>query len=203
LPAILIALCILSPTIFCLPKDSERFKIYNSSYGFSLESESNGSAFGAFYSFNVKRKIQLFFHAKVLDIVGDAEFPVFDWYTGTYYKTNTKNLLLLPIFGGVKYHHFEGQIANNFSPYVTCTLGPNLIIDLPERVGFIKQWKNVQTFLSSGVFVGIGVDFMIQTSTYFSVAMGYDLLPMGREVDGERDYSGTVVKFMIGRIRRP
>ncbi len=179
------------------------YGLYDASYGFSLESESHGSALGGFYSFAVKNKIQFFVQGRVVDIAGDAEFPVYDWYTGTFYKANTKNLFLLPVFGGVKYHAFAGQIANNFSPFVMFIAGPTIILDLPERVGFVEQWKHLHTMFSGGAFSGVGLDFLVRRTSIFSIVIGYDFLPMGRTVDEERDYSGMIIKFMIGKKRNP
>ena len=200
---ILVALCVLSSTLVCAPDTLRSIRIHDSSYGLSLESESYGSAFGGFYSYNMKNKFQLFIHGKILDIVGEAEFPVYDWYTGRYYKTNTSNLILMPLFGGVKYHPFMGQIANNFSPYIMVTAGPTMILNLKDRVGFFKQWDEVELLYSAGGFIGFGLDFLIQYNSYISVAFGYDILPMGRKVDERSDYSGTVLKFMIGKNRKP
>lgn len=181
------------------PRD---FEINGSYYGLSLESQSHGSAFGGFYSFPIKKKIQAFFQGRILDIAGEAEYPVYDWYTGTYYKANTRNLLLLPVSAGVKFHPFLGKIANNFSPFAMFTAGPTVILDLPERAGFVEQWKNLHTMLSGGAFIGIGLDFFVRPGSFMGMVIGYDYLPMGREVDGRRDYSGMIIKFLIGKRRK-
>lgn len=190
------------PTVRLTPQLAPGFNIYEPSYGFSIESESHGSALGSFYTFGIAHKFQLSIHGKLIDIVGKDEFPVYDWYSGQYYKVNTKNLLLLPVFGGVKYHPFVGQIANNFSPFVMLTAGPIVILDLPERGGFLEQWKKLQTMVNGGAFIGFGCDFLIRAGSYMAIVFGYDFLPMGQTVDGRKNYSGTVVKFMIGLKRK-
>lgn len=204
LSAVVLIVFLIFPSIIQAFADtSGGFRIRGSSYGFSLESESHGSALGGFYSFGVRSKLQVFLQGRILDVAGEAEYPVYDYYYGRWYKTKSSvNLFLLPLFGGLKFHPFEGKIANNFSPFLMCTAGPTVILDLPEGQGFIEQWKSLNTMFTIGGFIGIGIDFMIQSTTYASIVFGYDFLPMGREVDGHKDYSGNVIKFMIGRKRR-
>ncbi|MFQ6673618.1 MAG: hypothetical protein ACE5GH_02390 [Fidelibacterota bacterium] len=166
------------------------------SYGFSIESESRGSAVGAFYSLNLGEKFQGFIAGKILKV--SEGLPVIDPWTGAVRSTGSSNLALIPLIGGAKYHPFVGEIANNFSPFVAVGVGPTVILDFPEKS---DQRKNLRTHLYIGAFAGVGVDFLMSASTYFSLALGYDFLPMGRTVDNRRHYNGTVLKFMFGKRR--
>ena len=182
------------------------YTISKASFGLSLEAQRHGSALGGFYAVGMRNKFQVFAQGKILNIVGDTEFPVVDWYTGWVYKTKGKNLILLPVTGGFKFHPFIGQIANNFSPLLMVSAGPTFVLDLKENVGFVEQWKNLHTTVTFGAFVGIGIDFLVGANSYFGIILGYDVLPMSlsmdRVVDERRDYSGTVLKFMFGRRQR-
>lgn len=169
-------------------------------YGLTLESESHGSALGAFYSFFFTSSVRGLVQGKVLNVA--EGLPVVDAWTGRIYETGGTNLVLVPIVAGITYHPFEGRIANNFSPLVAVGLGPTLILNLAEEGGFFDQWRNVETRFYGGAFAGAGVEIPIRARSFMTIILGYDFLPMGRSVDGREHYSGTVLKFMFGRSSR-
>ncbi len=172
------------------------------SYGLVLKTAEHGTGLGGFYAVNIEEKLQYQILGQFIDILGEAEMPVTDWFTGRTYKTNVKNLLLMPIYLGIKYYPFAGQIANNFNPYVTFHAGPDFIFDTAETGSFTKRWRNVNTLISYGVLIGGGVDFMLQGRSVFSVCIGYEFLPMGKVVDERDNYSGYSFKIMLGRFNR-
>lgn len=173
----------------------QRFREH--AYGVSIESESHGSALGAFYSIRVGPMMKVLVHAKILNIA--EGLPLVDTWTGRVFETGGANLVLLPLIGGITYHPFEGKIANNFSPLMAFGLGPTLILDLAEIGDFFDQWRNMESRIHAGAFGGVGVEIPVGASSFMTVMLGYDYLPMGRTVDGRTHYSGTVLKFMYGR----
>ena len=92
-------------------------EIRQKSYGFSIETASHGTGLGGFYTTELDEKYQIMLQARFINIMGEGEFPIYNWYTGYYTKASEKNLLLVPLYGGVKFFPFAGQIANNFSPF--------------------------------------------------------------------------------------
>lgn len=166
-------------------------------YGLTVESETNGSALGAFYWFEITTNVRGLVQGKILNIA--EGLPLVDTWTGRVYETSSSNLVLLPVIGGMTYHPFEGKIANNFSPLLVLGLGPTLILDLAEEGKFLDQWRHMESRVYPGGFAGIGVELPIGGRSFMTVIVGYDILPMGRTVDGRKHFSGTVLKFMYGR----
>jgi|TARA_Y100000310_G_scaffold260998_1_gene270164 hypothetical protein len=175
------------------------YSLSGNTFGFSLETESHGTGIGVFYTRVLARNLQFFSQFKLLSITGETEMPVYDPYTGYTRKVGEVNLVLVPLFIGLKFHPFIGQIANNFSPFAVVLAGPLGILDSPENVGFSQQIREMKSSFHGGAFLGIGADFQIQTKQFVSIALGYDFLPMGKDVDGKNEYSGTLFKIMMGR----
>ncbi|MFQ6615596.1 MAG: hypothetical protein ACE5HZ_02345 [Fidelibacterota bacterium] len=166
-------------------------------YGITVESESHGSALGGFYWFRLTPSFRGLVQGKILNVA--EGLPLVDAWTGRVYETGGANLVLVPVIGGVTYHPFEGKIANNFSPLLILGLGPTLILDLAEEGTFFEQWGNMETRVYPGAFTGMGVELPIGARSFMTIILGYDILPMGKTVDGRKHFSGTVLKFMYGR----
>lgn len=196
---VLYALFVIIPPVLGSSPDSSspalNFREY--AYGLTVESESHGSAIGAFYSFRIKPALRGLVQAKILNVA--EGLPLVDTWTRRVYETGSANLVLVPVTGGVTYHPFEGQIANNFSPLLVLGLGPTFILNLAEERNFFDQWRHMETRVYPGAFGGVGVELPIGAGSFMTVILGYDFLPMGRPVDGREHYSGTVLKFMFGR----
>ena len=167
--------------------------------GFSLETADFGNGASIFFSYPINSNIQWFGQFKVMDVTGEAEMPVIDYWTGYVYKANPFNLWLMPAFVGIKYHPFIGRIANNFSPFAMVAAGPVIIMDVPETGKFSYKMQNIETTYNGGFVMGAGIDFMMQPGRVVSLFMGYDHIRVGDVVEGRKHYGGAVFKFMIGR----
>lgn len=167
--------------------------------GFSLETADFGNGASIFFSRPLTANIQLFGQFKAMDVTGEAEMPVVDYWTGNVFKANPFNLWLMPAFAGIKYHPFVGRIANNFSPFAMLAAGPVIIMDVPETGKFSYKMQNIETTYNRGFVLGAGIDFMMQPGRVVSLFMGYDHIRIGDVVQGREHYGGTVFKFMIGR----
>lgn len=136
------------------------------------------------------------------DIKNEGELPVRDFYTGQLININDKALIFIPIMFSLKYHPFEGKIANNFSPFMIVNFGPNLAIDgIESERKFKKKWIKAPTIVTLGGNVSLGLDFLLQGGMNFSISMGYDFFPMGKIVDGRRNYDGFLLKIGISKAR--
>jgi|LULX01.1.fsa_nt_gb hypothetical protein len=167
--------------------------------GFSLETADFGNGASIFFSRPMNANIQWFGQFKVMDVTGEAEMPVVDYWTGFVYKANPFNLWLMPAFVGIKYHPFIGRIANNFSPFAMVATGPVIIMDVPETGKFAYKMQNIETTYNGGFVLGAGIDFMMQPGRVVTLFMGYDHIRIGDVVHGRKHYGGTVFKFMVGR----
>ena len=98
---------------------------------------------------------------------------------------------------------FAGEIANNFSPFVTLRGGPIFTID-GEETGdnFMERWSNSQTHWSPGGFIGGGVEFKWVNLSSVILHIGVDILPLSQTADGRKDYSGMLIHIAFNRFRK-
>ncbi|MDP6500300.1 MAG: hypothetical protein QF743_06295 [Candidatus Marinimicrobia bacterium] len=163
--------------------------------------------FGIVFSgqWQIKSDLEVGFETRYYDIKNDSELPIYNQYTGQSYNVGDKALFMIPFFGTVTWFPFEGKIANNFSPFVTLKLGPVLAIDGQEEYRkFTKRWGQASTSTSFGSQIVIGVAFRQRGGGIISPSIGFEFLPMGKEIDGRRNYDGTAINitWIIGNSRR-
>ena len=153
----------------------------------------------------IKSNIITGFETRFYDIKNDSELPGYNRFTGQALNVGDKALFMVPLFGTVRWLPFEGKIANNFSPFVEMKLGPILAVDGDEDTRkFSNRWGKAGTIMTYGIQVAFGVDFLQMGGSAISPSIGYEYLPMGKEVDGRTNYNGTVVNitFTFGNNRR-
>ena len=153
----------------------------------------------------IKSNIITGFETRFYDIKNDSELPGYNQFTGQTLNVGDKALFMVPIFGTVRWLLFEGKIANNFSPFMEMKLGPILAVDgIEDTRKFSNRWGKAGTIMTYGIQVAFGVAFLQMGGSTISPSIGYEYLPMGKEVDGRTNYNGTVVNiaFTFGNNRR-
>ena len=119
----------------------------NKRYGAGLDIGSKGS--GVFLNYllgNVEKNFDLVGEIRYFDIKGETESIVWDYIMQEYVTIGSQNLLFIPMLVGFNYHPFAGQIANNFSPFITFRGGLNFSIDGKEGNGSYKEtWRKADT----------------------------------------------------------
>ena len=174
----------------------------NNRYGAGLDIGSKGSGF--FFNYligNMEKNLDVVFEARYFDIKGETEMYVYDYWTNQYTTISGQNLILMPFMVGVNYHPFAGQIANNFSPFITIRGGTPLAIDGKEGSGSYKQkWIKAKTHWSPAGFVGVGIEFRWYSQTSVVLHIGSDILKLSEQADDRDDYSGLLIHIAFNRF---
>jgi len=185
--------------LFC-SGHNQKLKAMDSYKEFGFISGNLGSGVRFSLMWKLKPGTEIGFSGRFYDIKNEGEFPVYDPYTGTFRNTNDNALIFLPFMFSYKYHPFEGKIANNFSPFISLNSGPNLAINGNEnKTSFKKRWIKAPTILNYSGNISIGIDFLLQNRIKLSASAGYDIFPMGQEVDGQENYNGFLIKIGISK----
>ena len=66
-------------------------------------------------------------------------------------------------------------------------------MDGNESNSFKERWGNPDTFWTYGVFAGLGIDFKMMTQSTISVNLGFDYLPMNRDLNGDSQFGGFLI----------
>jgi len=164
--------------------------------GFGLDVGENGSGISFNRTWTKSEELCFISEIRIFDVKHPDEIIIQDYYTNRSYKFNDINLLLLPLFSGVKYFPFVGKIANNFSPFLSAKAGPILALDGAESGTFKDKWStNLDYYLTFGGYFGIGADMLMSNNTTLSIRVGYDILPMKGQIDGSDQYNGALVRL--------
>jgi len=171
------------------------------SIGLLLGSASHGNLLGGYLTYPINPKYELFIQANMFDVVGEEEFTIFNPYTYSVEQTNPKNLNFLPIFAGFQFHPFKNMIYGNFSPFIVVCVGPLFAFDTAEEGTFSERWNNVDVSTHLGGFIGVGLEMGISSKSFVTIAFGYDLFKLNKEIDDSSDYSGLVLQLMFAKKR--
>ena len=174
----------------------------NTRYGAGLDVGSRGS--GIFFNYlhgNNKKNFDFIGEVRYFDIKGETESIVYDNWTNQYITISGQNLLFIPVLVGFNYHPFAGEIANNFSPFVTIRGGLNLSIDGIEGDGSYKKiWRKAETQWSPIGFFGGGVEFRWYNQSSVALHIGSDIIKLKKEADQKKDYSGLLIHISFNRF---
>ena len=171
--------------------------------GFGLDIGSSGS--GMFITRQLTHSSKIYSlngELRFYDIKADDETIVYDYYTGQYQSVGGKSLFMMPLLIGANYYPFTGKIENNFSPFITARAGAVLTVDGKEVGTFSERWKNPDTQISPGGFIGIGIDLKMVGQSSVSTMVGLELLPLNEHADGQNNYSGFLIHLSFNRRPR-
>ena len=176
--------------------------ISNTRYGAGLDIGSKGS--GIFLNYligNNEKNLDVLCELRYFDIKGETESILYDPWTNQWITISGQNLILIPFFVGVNYHPFAGQIANNFSPFITLRGGTNLAIDGKEGDGGYKQnWSKAKTHWSTAGFIGAGIEFRWYNQSSIALHIGSDIFKLSQKADEKDDYSGLLIHISFNRF---
>tara|TARA_B110000438_G_scaffold59117_1_gene59189 strand:- start:3970 stop:4551 length:582 start_codon:yes stop_codon:yes gene_type:complete len=173
------------------------------SNGFGIDIGSSGS--GLFMTRGYMHTSEFFSinsELRFYDIKADDETIVYDYYSGQYQAVGGKSLLMIPMLIGVNYYPFTGKIENNFSPFVTARTGPVLTLDGEEIGSFRERWEKPKKQISTGSFIGLGIDFKMVGQSSLSIMVGKEILPLKQYADGKKDYSGFLIHLSFNRRKK-
>lgn len=145
--------------------------------------------------------LEWLFHGRFFDVKGEEFMVVYDPYLNQYRGVGDQYILLVPLFGGIKYFPFAGQIANNFSPYAALMAGPVLTLDGFNSDSFSERWKRSQGIWTLGGNIGVGIDFFMGNQMTVSAGVGFDILPMKKQVEEQEHFSGAIIHVAYNWLR--
>jgi len=168
--------------------------------GFGLDIGSSGSGMFIMRNYiHASEKLALNGEVRFYDIKADDETIVYDYYTGQYKSVGGKSLVMFPVFVGYNYYPFVGKIENNFSPFISIKSGVVTTVDGEEFGTFSERWKNPDIQYTPGGFLGVGIDFKIVGQSFVMITVGLEYLPLKKETDGKKDYSGFLIHLSFNR----
>ena len=165
----------------------------------------SNSGFGAgiFYQRNFSSTFSGFVNLGFTGSRTKDEFPQWNYETNAPEVPNKVNrLYTMPLVVGLRYRLFEGELSEEFRPYINAGLGPSMIIALPYEYEFFTSMGHASTYFTAGTFVGFGAEFG-DGATLMGVNLRYFYIPMEPGVESLRnepisDFGGFFLTFNLG-----
>ena len=168
--------------------------------GFGLDIGTSGSGMFIMRNYvHASEYLALNGELRFYDIKAEDETIVYDYYTGQYKSVGGQSLVMLPVFIGGNYYPFVGKIENNFSPFIAIKGGVVTTVNGDEFGHFRRRWKEPTIQYTPGGFLGVGIDFKIVGQSSVMVMVGFEYLPLKKETDGKKDYSGFLIHLSFNR----
>ena len=119
---------------------------------------------------------------------------------------------MFPLTIGVQRFFFKDEIFESFKPFLSCGVGPSLIIRTPyvsdtvtrQQVEFFKSFKYANYYWRFGGFIGAGTNFGSIGKSFMSLNIRYYFIPFGGEGlesvqhSPLHDFGGLFLSLSIG-----
>lgn len=194
--------------------DNPRNKII----GLSLFQTYSGAGAGGFFEKNISPSDKIGAIARLVVQRGENDYPItyYDPYYGQTYtleRADKRRISMLETYFSYKRMFFTDKIANNFRPFLLLNAGPVIAFDPPNVSSFKERINNISTAFTLGANLNIGVDFLWEGNTSFSISIGYDLMKFTEKLDppppeyrgyesayeAKSNYSGVIAVLRIGK----
>ncbi len=164
--------------------------------GFGLTISTQGSGFFVQHHRTWRPNLDAGLEAHFIDVTGENEFKMIDPYTGASYTFNEQSLVLMPFFLTGTYYPFEGQIDNQFSPFLTTKVGFLVAADGDESIDrWSTRWSQPDFSLAPAFQFGGGIQFLLPMNSLFAMTVTYSVYPLFRAIDGRTHYNGMTFQF--------
>ncbi|HMA62079.1 MAG TPA: hypothetical protein VKP78_05455 [bacterium] len=181
-----------------IPIDDPRNKIA----GLSLFQTYSGAGLGGFFEKNISPSNKIGAAVRLVVQRGENDYPItyYDPYYGSTYslqRSDKRRISMLETYFNYKRLFFTDMIANNFRPYVQLNAGPVIAFDPPNVSEFKERINNISTAFTFGANINVGIDFLWEGNTSFSISFGYDFMKFNEKLDPPPTYydrEGNVVE---------
>ncbi len=149
-------------------------------WGLDILFSGNGFGLGAFYYREFSETLFGFAHLGISGVQSTDEFEEFDPFSQQWIVPNKINrLFMFPMTVGVQYRLFEGEITENFRPFVQAGIGPTLIMATPYSKEFFSSFSDATFYVKPGGFVGAGLYFGDSQKNLTGAHIRYYFIPFG------------------------
>lgn len=154
-----------------------------------------GAQFGK--SWLVKEGFHTQLNAQMISVLEDNPYSGYNLHGPNYNYTG--NVMLLPVFFGVRRDLWYEQFQDAVLPYIEAGAGPVLGFNFPYGYGFFGQFSHAAVALTAGAFIGSGLDYSMGKKTVGSINVRYNFIRFPGELGGRIDYSSLSIAFGVQR----
>ncbi len=175
-----------------MAEEPKPVKFPDHAWGIDLMFGEGGFGFGTFLRRNFTKELTGFADFSISESKDEHEVQYIDYWGRTFTIGKKNRVFLLPLNFGLQYRLFSKALTENFRPYVNAGAGPTYIVTTPYELEFFNSFKEAQSYLAAGGYVGFGANFGNDRTNLFGMNLRYYFVHMFN--DG--------VESMAGRKRK-
>jgi len=145
----------------------------------------------------IKEGLHTQLDAQMLSVQEENPYANYNYYGPNYGYTG--NVMLLPIFIGVRRDLWYEQFQDAVLPYIEAGAGPVVGFNFPYNRGFFGQFSHATAALTAGAFIGSGFDYSMGKKTAGTINIRYNFIRFPGELGGRSDYSSLSIAFGVSR----
>lgn len=143
------------------------------SWGADIMFGEGGFGLGTFYRHSLSETLTGFVDFSMSELKDDREVQYIDYFGNTYTPNKVNRAFLLPLNFGVQYRMFENSITDNFRPFITVGVGPNLILTTPYDTEYFTAFKFSKAHYAVGGYIGMGANVGISKTNLVGLTVKY------------------------------
>lgn len=152
--------CFLLFNISFPQQNKDELTLSKSSLGFGFMISESGFGISSAYYYHPNSTISLFSELSISEVNDDKEFEFIDYWGNKYIVGKKNRIYKIPLYFGLQYRLFEEEIMDNFRPYISVALGPDMFFYAPyQNIEFFKSLKYGRVKYGIGGYIGFGLYF--------------------------------------------
>ena len=153
------------------PKPPEVFP--SNSWGVDIMFGEGGFGLGTFYRHALSETLTGFVDFSMSELKDEREVQYIDYFGNTYTPNKVNRAFLLPLNFGLQYRMFENSVNDNFRPFVTFGVGPNIVLTTPYDTEYFTAFKFSKAHYAVGGYIGLGANVGISKSNLVGLTVKY------------------------------
>ncbi len=153
-------------------------KFPENAWGVDIMFGEGGFGFGAFLRKNFNREITGFTDISFSESKDEHEIQFVDYWGRTFTLGKKNRVFLIPLNFGIQYRLFTNTLTDNFRPYLNAGAGPTYVLTTPYELEFFTSFKETQSYIAAGGYVGAGANFGIDRSNLLGLNVRYYFIHM-------------------------
>lgn len=160
--------------------DTMSNSLYAHVWGVELLFSGNGFGAGFMYQKLFSKKVSGFIHIGVSGARNTDEIEYIDPYTGyPFIPGKVNRLFCAPLTVGVHYRLFSNSISETFRPFLSCGIGPALIVQAKYDDPYFASIRNATLHGRPAGFLGFGAGIGNEARSMLSIQGRYYYIPFG------------------------
>jgi hypothetical protein len=143
------------------------------SWGADIMFGEGGFGLGTFYRHSFSLTMTGFVDFSISELKDDREVQYIDYFGNTYTPNKVNRAFLFPLNFGMQYRIFANSVNDNFRPFISVGVGPNIVLTTPYDTEYFTAFKFSKAHYAIGGYIGMGANVGISKSNLIGISVRY------------------------------